>query len=306
MTTAGLACRPGGRRLGRAVRGAALSGACLAGVAAAGAVVSSRATYPRPREAERVGRELAYPGWHPGAPAGMPAQRAAPGDLSYALTAAFPWFRPTVGIGLVTGVGEIDAAAAFDTCAGNSHAARAVPIAAGCTVTTRHGLQLLAQPAGPGAPRVGRLVVPGPRNTSDLDPGFARWAADHGLDIELTQAGQAVGEFSFDPLLRDLAAHADKATARSTAKNTEYPTASGRAAQISETRDLTWTPASATCGTPRSPAHLAAPVAGDRFARPGSRRADSRIWAASVLTAWQARLERQRPGQRPCARTCHR
>ena len=371
MTTAGLACRPGGvRRLGRAVRGAALSGACLAGVAAAGAVVSSRATYPRPRqdapgrpaappapagrivvavvlgprgsvgtdalgpyevfarspaffvytvspgravsvlsgglalvpehsledvdaglvpepdvvvvpavarpagkelaplrdwitrhagrgahilgvcagsallaaaglldgrratshwsdiaslrrkhpqvewvrgqryvvdgpitttggvtsgifgalrlvgqlagtaEAERVGRELAYPGWRPGAPAGMPAQQAAPGDLSYALTAAFPWFRPTVGIGLVTGVGEIDAAAAFDIYAGNSLAARAVPIAAGCTVTTRHGLQLLAQPAGPGAPRVGRLVVPGPRNASELDPGFARWAAD--------------------------------------------------------------------------------------------------------------------------------
>jgi hypothetical protein len=176
-------------------------------------------------EAERVGRELAYPGWHLDPPAGMPAQQAAPGDLSYALTAAFPWFRPTVGIGLVTGVGEIDAAAAFDIYAGNSHAARAVPIAAGSTVTTRHGLQLLAQPAGPGAPRVGRLVVPGSRNTSELDPGLARWAADHGLDIALPQAGQVAGEFSFDPLLRDLAAHTDKATARSTAKNTEYPTA---------------------------------------------------------------------------------
>jgi putative intracellular protease/amidase len=178
-----------------------------------------------PAEAERVGRELAYPGWHLDTPAGMPAQQAAPGDLSYALTAAFPWFRPTVGIGLVSGVGEIDAAAAFDIYAGNSHAARAVPIAAGCNVTTRHGLQLLAQPAGPGAPRVGRLVVPGPRNTSEFDPGFARWAADRGLDIELPHAGQAAGEFSFDPLLRDLAVHADKATARSTAKNTEYPTA---------------------------------------------------------------------------------
>src|SRR5207248_3138392 len=169
-------------------------------------------------------RELAYPGWHLDT-AGMPAQRAAPGDLSYALTAAFPWFRPTVGIGLVTGVGEIDAAAAFDIYSGNSHAARAVPIAAGSTVTTRHGLQLLAQPAGPGAPRVGRLVVPGPRTTSELDPGFARWAADRGLDVALPQAGQAAGQFSFDPLLRDLAAHADKATARSTAKNAEYPTA---------------------------------------------------------------------------------
>ena len=65
MTTAGLACRPGGlRRLGRAVRGAALSGACLAGVAAAGAVVSGRATYPRPRQ-DAPGRPAAPP-----APAG--------------------------------------------------------------------------------------------------------------------------------------------------------------------------------------------------------------------------------------------
>ena len=65
MTTAGLACRPDGvRRLGRAVRGAALSGACLAGVAAVGAVVSSRATYPRPRQ-DAPGRPAAPP-----APAG--------------------------------------------------------------------------------------------------------------------------------------------------------------------------------------------------------------------------------------------
>src|ERR1700750_528102 len=61
MTTAGLACRPGGlHRLGRAVRGAALSGACLAGVAAAGAVVSGRATYPRPRP-DVPGRPAAAP-----------------------------------------------------------------------------------------------------------------------------------------------------------------------------------------------------------------------------------------------------
>jgi hypothetical protein len=33
------------------------------------------------------------------------------------------------------------------------------------------------------------------------------------------------GLFSFDPLLRDVVAHADKATARSIAKNTEYPSA---------------------------------------------------------------------------------
>jgi hypothetical protein len=42
------------------------------------------------------------------------------------------------------------------------------------------------------------------------------------VGIELPHAGQADGEFSFDPLPRDLAG---KATARSTAKNTEHPPA---------------------------------------------------------------------------------
>jgi hypothetical protein len=43
------------------------------------------------------------------------------------------------------------------------------------------------------------------------------------VGIELPHAGQADGEFSSDPLLRDLAAHAGKATARSAATNTEHP-----------------------------------------------------------------------------------
>jgi hypothetical protein len=97
------------------------------------------ASAPGAAEAERVGREVAYLGWRPDAPAGMPEQRVAPAGLWYALTAAFRWFPTTVA-------------------------------------------------------------------------------------IEPPHAGQADGEFSFDPLLRDLAAHASKA-ARSTAKNTEHPPA---------------------------------------------------------------------------------
>ena len=42
-----------------------------------------------------------------------------------------------------------------------------------------------------------------------------------GRDVELPQAG---GEFSFDAMLRDLAAHDGRATARVTAKAIEYPT----------------------------------------------------------------------------------
>jgi hypothetical protein len=121
------------------------------------------------------------------------------------------------------GAAESDAATTFGIYAGNSSAARAVPAAARATITTRHGPQLAAQAAGVRAPRPGRLVAPGPRNTSELDPGLARSAASHGLGTELPHAGQADREFSLDPLLCDRAAHAGQATACSTATNTGYP-----------------------------------------------------------------------------------
>jgi hypothetical protein len=100
----------------------------------------AEARAPGAAEAERAGREVACHGWRLDARAGLPAQRVAPAGLWHALTAAFLWFSPIVG-------------------------------------------------------------------------------------IELPHAGQADGEFSSDPLLRDLAAHAGKATARSAAKNTEHPPA---------------------------------------------------------------------------------
>jgi putative intracellular protease/amidase len=168
-----------------------------------------------PAEATRVGREVRYRDWTPGAPTRIPGRNLAIGDLPYALNAAFPWWQPTVGIGLTDDVGEIDVAAAFETYAGTSFATNAVPVAAHPTVTTRHGLLLTA-----GLPQVDRLIVPG---VDRPDPALATWAADQGLDITLPHAGQRTDEFSFDPLLRDVAAHTDRATARTTAKFIEYP-----------------------------------------------------------------------------------
>jgi len=124
-------------------------------------------------EAEQVGRELAYPGWSRGGATDIPALRWAPRDLAYLLTAVAPWFRPTVGVGLVEGVGELDVAAPFEVYA-TSLAARTVPIAAGDTVTTRHGLRLLAIPAGTAAPRINRLVVPGVRGIGHARRGVLR------------------------------------------------------------------------------------------------------------------------------------
>ena len=173
------------------------------------------------------------------------------------------------------GAGEIDAAAAFGTYAGNSSPPARSTVAAGATITTRHGPQLLAQAAGVRAPRPGRLVVPGPRNTSELDPGSPR-AAGHGPGIELPHAGQTDGEFSLDPLLGDLAAHAGKATARSTATNTGYPSAP---------RQLAWQPVAMAARHRVRPHHRG----GHRSSAPPCRR---RKEAPAMTTTPHPRLPR--------------
>jgi len=174
-------------------------------------------------EAQRVGQELAYPGWSLHGPTEIRAQRWAPGDLAYLLAAAFPWSRPTVGVGLVEGAGELEVAAPFEVYA-SSFAARTVPIAAEATVATRHGLRLVATPTDAIAPEVDRLMVPGAHTTDEVDSRLLGWAADRGLQVEFPNGGPAAGQFSYDAMLADLAGHSDQTTARVTAKTIEYPT----------------------------------------------------------------------------------
>src|SRR5512132_1005018 len=173
-------------------------------------------------EAQRVGQQLAYPGWSLHGPTEIRAQRWAPNELALLLAVAFPWWRPTVGVGLVDGIGELEVAAPFEVYA-SSFAARTVPIAAEATVTTRHGLRLVATPANAGALRIDRLVVPGVGHIQEVDPQLLGWAADRGLKVELPNGGQAASEFSVDAMLGDLASHSDHTTARVTAKSIEYP-----------------------------------------------------------------------------------
>ncbi|WP_169808883.1 DJ-1/PfpI family protein [Microtetraspora fusca] len=172
-------------------------------------------------EARRIGGALHYPGWSLDGPTAITPNHLALSDLPYALNAAFPWRRPTIGIGLEDGVGEIDAAAAFEVYSGVSFSSRAIPISAIGTITTRHGVTLLTEPAGTAVPRLDRFVVPGVRG--DVTPALASWASGRGLTPEPPGGGRRDGEFGFDPMLRDLAAHSGDVTARITAKFSEYP-----------------------------------------------------------------------------------
>jgi putative intracellular protease/amidase len=173
-------------------------------------------------ESDRVGRDLAYPGWSSSGPTGIPVNRWTPADLPQLLNAAFPWMRPAIAVGLVDGVGEIDVAAAMEVYSGQSLAARTVPVGPGPTVVTRHGITLAVDPAGPATPATDRIVVPGLTTPDRLDPRIARWAAERGLEVDLPSRG-AGAEFGFDPILRDLARHGDRATAVVAAKYSEYP-----------------------------------------------------------------------------------
>ena len=121
------------------------------------------------------------------------------------------------------GVGELEVAAPFEVYA-SSFAARTVPIAAEATVTTRHGLRLVATrptPAPPDRPAGGAGRRPPSRRSTRScwgGPPTVAWK------VELPNGGQAAGQFSFDAMLGDLASHSDQTTARVTAKSIEYPT----------------------------------------------------------------------------------
>jgi hypothetical protein len=172
-------------------------------------------------EAERVGRLMNYPGWSAAAPAAIPVQSFAASDIPIGLNALVPWFRPTIAVGLVDGVGETDVAGAFEVY-NMSFAARAVPVAATETVTTKHGLTLLAVPAGQ-APPVDRIIAPGAAGDEDIDPQLRDWAASRNLRVDaLAGAGGALG---FDGALEYLARTTDRATALSAAKMIDYPAA---------------------------------------------------------------------------------
>jgi hypothetical protein len=160
-----------------------------------------------------------YPDWSLAAPASIPVQSFAASDIPIGLNALVPWFRPTIGVGLVDGVGETDVAGAFEVY-NMSFAARAVAVAAADTVTTKHGLVLLTVPERQ-APPVDRIVAPGAAGDQDIDPQLRNWAASRNIRVDaLAGAGGVRG---FDGALEYLARHTDRATALSAAKMIDYP-----------------------------------------------------------------------------------
>jgi putative intracellular protease/amidase len=177
-----------------------------------------------PVEAQRVADLHPELRWTPSQTTAIPDDHFAVRDWPVGLNYVMPWFRPTVGIALEGGVGELDATAAFEVYS-QSAAARTVALAANETVRTRHGLVLLTTPYA-NAPDLSRVVVPGAATLNDLDEGLRAWVDEQQLNVEpLTSPSTANGAAGggFDAALQNLADHTDAATTSATAKMIGYP-----------------------------------------------------------------------------------
>ncbi|MEP7092030.1 MAG: DJ-1/PfpI family protein [Nocardioidaceae bacterium] len=179
-----------------------------------------------PVEARRVANLHPELRWTPTQSTDIPEDHFAAHDWPVGLNYVMPWFRPSVDIALESGVGELDATAAFEVY-GQSAAAHTVALAEGDTVHTRHGLVLLTTSLT-NAPDVSRVVVPGAGALDAVDPRLRAWADKRGLTLEPLTARSgpdgAVGGGGFRAALQNLADHTDAATTSATAKMIGYPT----------------------------------------------------------------------------------
>jgi transcriptional regulator GlxA family with amidase domain len=175
--------------------------------------------------AARAAQAVHWPDYSPGGAAPIRRSRPAPADVVALLSAAYRWDRPSTGVLLTDGVGEIELASAFRPYTELSYLARPVAVTAdGHPIRSRHGLTFAPRAdLTTAAPRLDRLLVPG--------ADAARHAAADGLSLpqRLTPVylhGQP--GFAFDGALRDIARTRDVATARWVAKSLQYPTTNPR------------------------------------------------------------------------------
>src|SRR4051794_19597972 len=172
-----------------------------------------------PDEATRVGQVVRYPNWSVHGDTTIPTQSFSVADLSVGLNALIPWGRPTIGVALTDGVGEIDVASTFEVYAA-SYAARAVPISTSGAITTEHGMVLLAN-TPEDAPSLTRMAVPGSGGVASVDPHLREWSARHNVPVDAVQHTDA--RPAFDAALEYLSTQTGRMTAVSAAKMIDYP-----------------------------------------------------------------------------------
>lgn len=174
-----------------------------------------------PEPANDVADQIHWNGYRPGMSTAIPAAVPRPGDLVGFLNAGYRWDRPTDGVLLTDGIGEIELASVFRPYTELSYLATLQAVTRdGRPIKSRHGLTFVPRSTWAAAgSHVDRVLVPGAQaaatRVADTLPGAH----------DITYLHPAQGEeFPFDGVLRDIARVYDTATATWVAKCLQYPT----------------------------------------------------------------------------------
>lgn len=116
-----------------------------------------------PEQAARTSHTIGWRSYQPGSPAALPPSTLTLRDTIAAINTGFRWNRPTLGVLLTDGVGELEPLSVFDPYAGQSLAVTTIAFTLhGKPVHSRHGLTLTPRSdLSTAADQLDRLVVPG-------------------------------------------------------------------------------------------------------------------------------------------------
>ena len=171
--------------------------------------------------ARKAAAAVGWTSYHAGSAAALPGSRIRPSDTVALLNVGYR-DSAELGVMLTDGVGEIELASIFRPYTEFSYVARPHTVSLdGSPIRSRHGLTFVPRSTfGQVAGRLDRLVVPGSAAAAKDDPAVARAADAAGLDPVYMHSKD---EFAFEPVVRDIAATTDVATATWVAKTLEYP-----------------------------------------------------------------------------------
>lgn len=173
--------------------------------------------------ARRVAREIRYPNYHFALDPTVDQYELQPRDAILYANAAWRLLRPTIGVAMHDGVGELDLSNVFDA---HSHlmTARVQTVAEQAIVVTRHGLtiypsmELTSMEGG----TFDRLIVPGvdaDKHAGSLVAAIGKAAPK--VRPEYVHVAHAE-RFGLEPVIEDLARTADVPTARFALKRMEF------------------------------------------------------------------------------------
>lgn len=165
--------------------------------------------------ARRAAQRVSWPDYSPGAPAHFDPLHLAPADSVALLNAAYRWDRPTVGVLLSDGIGELELASAFRPLTEFSYVVEPLALSLdGAPIRSRHGLVFL--PRGNRLADVDTVLVPGTRAAREHLGD--RLPEERSVSYLHDRPG-----FAFDGTLRHIAGTDDVATARWVAKSMQAP-----------------------------------------------------------------------------------